>query len=67
VAGLLGTVSRRRLTTLAALATLVACLGLPGTASASEKLTDNAANVQLQVKDPAGLPDTTNWTQVKNS
>jgi type II secretory pathway component PulJ len=25
------------------------------------------ANVQLQVKDPAGLPDTTNWTQVKNS
>ena len=49
MAGLLGTVSRRRLTTLAALATLVACLGLPGTASASEKLTDNAANIQLQV------------------
>ena len=35
--------------TLAALATLVACFGLPGTASASEKLTDNATNVSIKV------------------
>lgn len=49
MAGFSRTVCRRRLPLLVALATAAACLVAPGVASASEKITENAAKVELRV------------------
>lgn len=49
MAGFSGTVCRRRLPLLVALATAAACLVAPGAANASEKITENAAKLELRV------------------
>jgi hypothetical protein len=49
VVGFFGTVCRRRPALLAALATVAACLAVPSVAGASEKITANAAKLQLRV------------------